>query len=55
MMTKIWELFVDCSDILDIIEFDLFQIFFLVDLSMVDDVLIELAIGLRRGQFFPMA
>ena len=54
VVAQIRELFIDCSNILDIIELYLFEVFFFVELIMIGYLLIELFIRLRRSHFFPM-
>lgn len=54
VVAQIRELFIDCSNILDIIEFYLFEVFFFVKLIMISYLLVELFIRLGRSHFFPM-
>ncbi len=46
IIAKIWETLVDCSDILDVVEFDLLQILLLVYFSCISDALIEFLVRL---------
>lgn len=54
IVAKVWETLVDCSDILDVVEFDLLKILLLIDLSCIRNGLIEFLIRFGGSQLFPV-